>query len=60
MSTNTALEDDAVEAGEDIDEDLDDEGNAQEYVRKEFVARPYTSDGVTEDKVKQLIVQPSR
>jgi len=51
--TNKILEDDAADgAGEDLDEDLDDENNAQEYVRKEFVARTYNSDGVTEDRVK--------
>jgi hypothetical protein len=51
--TNNISEDDAADgAGEDLDEDLDEENNAQEYVRKEFVARLYNSDGVTEDRVK--------
>jgi hypothetical protein len=53
ISTNKILEDDAADvAADSIDEDVDDENNAQEYVRKEFVARPYNSDGVTEDKVR--------
>ena len=38
----------------------DDEGDKGEYVRKEFFAKPYVSDGITEEAVNQLIVKKSR
>lgn len=41
-------------------ENYEDEENKKEYVKKEFFARPYTSDGVTEADVNKLIIKNSR
>ena len=49
----------APEGSEFADEDGDD-GEKQEYVRKEFVAKPIELDGVTEAFVNKLMVKPSR
>lgn len=52
--------DDAAPEGSDFNDEQDEDVDKQEYVRKEFFARPYESDGVTEAAVNQLIVKPSR
>ena len=41
-------------------ENYEDEENKKEYVKKEFFARPYNSDGVTEADVNKLIIKNSR
>lgn len=38
----------------------EDDGKTKEYVKKDFVARPYISDGVTEDMVNNLMVKNTR
>ena len=45
--------------GSDQGDDYD-EGEKKEYVRKEYFAQEYKSDGVTEQAVNSLIVQNSR
>lgn len=51
---------DAPAEGSEFAEGEEEEDAKQEYVRKEFFARPYEGDGVTEEAVNQLIVQPGR
>lgn len=46
--------------GSDVGNDQEDEGEKKEYVKKEYFARPYNSDGVTEAEVEALIVKNSR
>lgn len=50
------------EAGEgsDFGENFGDDGEKKEYVKKEFFARPYISDGITEADVNNLIVKNTR
>ena len=46
--------------GSEFAEGDDDDGEKKEYVKKDFVARPYISDGVTEEQVNSLIIKNSR
>lgn len=49
-----------VGEGSDFGENYGDDGEKKEYVKKEYFARPYVSDGVTENDVNNLIVKNSR
>jgi len=46
--------------GSEFAEGDEDDGEKKEYVKKDFVARPYNSDGVTEEQVNNLIVKNTR
>ena len=46
--------------GSEFAEGDEDDGEKKEYVKKDFVARPYISDGVTEEQVNSLIVKNTR
>lgn len=46
--------------GSEFAEGDEDDGEKKEYVKKDFVARPYISDGVTEENVNSLIVKNTR
>lgn len=49
-----------VAEGSEFGEDAEDDGEKKEYVKKDFVAKPYSSDGITETEVNNLIVKNSR
>ena len=51
---------DEVVDDEEMDGDAEDKADAQEFVKKEFVARPYKSPYETEEDVKKLNPQNSR
>ena len=60
-----AAEAEDLDARDDADmsgdgEDGDDGDNKQEYVKKEFIARPYTSETGVLEKVENSIVKESR
>jgi hypothetical protein len=46
--------------GSDMGADQEDEGEKKEYVKKEYFAQPYNSDGVSEAQVNSLIIQNNR
>ena len=46
--------------GSEIANEQEDEGEKKEYVKKEYYARPYNSDGVTEAEVNSLIIKNTR
>lgn len=46
--------------GSEFAEGDEDDGEKKEYVKKDFVARQYISDGVTEEHVNSLIVKNTR
>ena len=53
-------QEEAAAEGSEFAGEEDDDADKQDYVRKEFSARKYESDGITEEAVNQLIVKPSR
>ena len=46
--------------GSDMGENYEDEAEKREYVKKEYFAKPYNSDGITEAAVNSLIIKNSR
>ena len=50
------------EAGEgsEFGENFGEDGEKKEYVKKEYFAKPYISDGITEADVNNLIVKNTR
>lgn len=53
--------DGAVEGeGSEFGDNYGDDGEKKEYVKKEYFARAYTSDGATEADVNTLIIKNSR
>jgi hypothetical protein len=46
--------------GSDMGDNYEDEAEKREYVKKEYFAKPYNSDGITETAVNNLIIKNSR
>ena len=46
--------------GSDMGDNYEDEAEKREYVKKEYFAKPYNSDGITEQAVNNLIIKNSR
>ena len=46
--------------GSDMGDNYEDEAEKREYVKKEYFAKPYNSDGITEAAVNSLIIKNSR
>ena len=46
--------------GSENGDNYEDEDEKREYVKKEYFAKPYKSDGVTEAAVNSLIIKNSR
>lgn len=46
--------------GSENGDNYEDEAEKREYVKKEYFAKPYKSDGVTEAAVNSLIINNSR
>ena len=49
-----------MEEGSDKGEAEEEQEERKEYVKKEYFARPYESDGVTEAAVNELIIKNTR
>ena len=46
--------------GSDNGDNYGDDGERKEYVKKEFFAKPYEADGITEESVNSLIIKNNR
>ena len=46
--------------GSDMGDNYEDEAEKREYVKKEYFAKPYNSDGITATAVNNLIIKNSR
>jgi len=46
--------------GSEMGENYEDDAEKREYVKKEYFARPYEADGVSEAAVNSLIIKNSR
>jgi hypothetical protein len=46
--------------GSDMGDNYGDDGERKEYVKKEFFAKAYTADGITEEAVNSLIIKNNR
>jgi hypothetical protein len=53
-------EEDIAGEGSENGDNYEDEAEKREYVKKEYFAKPYKSDGVTEASVNSLIIKNSR
>ena len=56
------IAEDAAPEGEvsDLGDNYEEEAERKEYVKKEYFARDYVSDGITETAVNALIIKNSR